>query len=96
LSGSAVFAADESVDLLKIPEQQLRGIRGQDIAMIFQEPMTALNPLFTVGDQITEVLELKRPLNNTIAGFLSNPKCNILNRNPVRSSDGNTETLQTT
>jgi microcin C transport system ATP-binding protein len=38
--------------------------------MIFQEPMTALNPLFTVGDQITEVLELKRPLNNTLAGVL--------------------------
>jgi microcin C transport system ATP-binding protein len=62
LSGSAVFAADESVDLLSIPEQQLRGIRGKDIAMIFQEPMTALNPLFTVGDQITEVLEIKNAL----------------------------------
>jgi microcin C transport system ATP-binding protein len=70
LSGSSVFAADESVDLLKIPEQQLRGIRGKDIAMIFQEPMTALNPLFTVGDQITEVLELKKPLNTALAGEL--------------------------
>ena len=72
LSGSAVFnpeaSVDKSVDLLKIPEQQLREIRGQDIAMIFQEPMTALNPLFTVGDQITEVLELKTP----IAGVLPN------------------------
>ena len=77
LRGSAVFASQESVaklsteksvDLLQIPEQQLRGIRGQDIAMIFQEPMTALNPLFTIGDQITEVLELKRPLNNDIVG----------------------------
>ena len=46
-------------DLLSIQERELRGIRGQDIAMIFQEPMTALNPLFTVGDQIAEVLELK-------------------------------------
>ena len=70
LSGSAVFAADESLDLLKIPEQQLRGIRGQDIAMIFQEPMTALNPLFTVGDQITEILELKRPLNTALTVVL--------------------------
>ena len=70
LSGSTIFSADESVDLLKIPEQQLRGIRGQDIAMIFQEPMTALNPLFTVGDQITEVLVLKRPLNNASAVVL--------------------------
>ena len=70
LSGSAVFAADGSLDLLKIPEQQLRGIRGQDIAMIFQEPMTALNPLFTVGDQIAEILELKRPLNTELADVL--------------------------
>ena len=72
LSGSAVFPSEESegksFDLLKIPEQQLRGIRGKDIAMIFQEPMTALNPLFTVGDQITEVLELKKPLNTDITG----------------------------
>ena len=68
LTGSAVFKADEAVDLLQIPEQQLRGIRGQDIAMIFQEPMTALNPLFTVGEQISEILELKRPLNITLAG----------------------------
>ena len=72
LSGSAVFPSEESegksFDLLKIPEQQLRGIRGKDIAMIFQEPMTALNPLFTVGDQITEVLELKNPLNTDVSG----------------------------
>jgi microcin C transport system ATP-binding protein len=71
LRGSATFGQNDTVDLLSIPEQQLRGIRGQDIAMIFQEPMTALNPLFTVGDQITEVLELKTPLNNAVAGVLS-------------------------
>jgi microcin C transport system ATP-binding protein len=71
LRGSATFGQDGPVDLLSIPEQQLRSIRGQDIAMIFQEPMTALNPLFTVGDQITEVIELKTPLNNASAGVLS-------------------------
>ncbi|MEY4294816.1 MAG: hypothetical protein RLY82_504, partial [Pseudomonadota bacterium] len=70
LRGTAMFGQTDTVDLLSIPEQQLRGIRGQDIAMIFQEPMTALNPLFTVGDQIKEVLELKTPLNNTLAGVL--------------------------
>ncbi|MET0310868.1 MAG: dipeptide ABC transporter ATP-binding protein [Burkholderiaceae bacterium] len=63
LSGSAVLsetkAGDGPVDLLTLPERQLRGIRGRDIAMIFQEPMTALNPLYTVGDQIVEVLQLK-------------------------------------
>jgi microcin C transport system ATP-binding protein len=67
LSGSARFTAPQSpsqtVDLLSLTEQQLRGIRGRDIAMIFQEPMTALNPLFSVGDQIAEVLQLKRGLS---------------------------------
>jgi microcin C transport system ATP-binding protein len=69
LSGRALFAAREAtsgsaqrgvVDLLALPERELRGIRGRDIAMIFQEPMTALNPLFSVGDQIAEVLQLKQ------------------------------------
>ena len=46
-------------DLLRMSEHELRGIRGGDIAMIFQEPMTALNPLMTVGEQIAEVLRLK-------------------------------------
>jgi microcin C transport system ATP-binding protein len=59
ISGQALFLGR---DLLSMPERELRGLRGQDIAMIFQEPMTALNPLFTVGDQIAEVLELKQGL----------------------------------
>jgi microcin C transport system ATP-binding protein len=50
------------VDLLALPERALRGIRGDDIAMVFQEPMTALNPLLTVGAQIAEVVQLKRGL----------------------------------
>ena len=51
------------VDLLHLAPRQLRAIRGQDIAMVFQEPMTALNPLFTVGEQIAEVLQLKMGLS---------------------------------
>ena len=63
ISGQALFeTSSSSGDLLSLPEQALRGIRGRDIAMIFQEPMTALNPLFTVGDQIAEVLQLKQGL----------------------------------
>ena len=69
-SGQAFFAAgpDEpqgtpSQDLLALSEHDLRGIRGRDIAMIFQEPMTALNPLFSVGEQIAEVLQLKQGLS---------------------------------
>jgi len=41
-------------DLLKLSVNQMRAIRGNEIAMIFQEPMTALNPLYTVGNQISE------------------------------------------
>jgi microcin C transport system ATP-binding protein len=61
ISGQALFQSRQGlVDLETLPERELRGIRGQDIAMIFQEPMTALNPLFTVGEQITEILQLKK------------------------------------
>ena len=58
--GSALF---EGADLLRMSETQLREVRGGDIAMIFQEPMTALNPLFSIGDQIAEVLQLKRGMS---------------------------------
>jgi oligopeptide/dipeptide ABC transporter ATP-binding protein len=47
-------------DLLTLPEPELRKVRGNEIAMIFQEPMTSLNPVYTVGSQITEVLALHR------------------------------------
>ncbi len=50
-------------DVLAKSEREMRGLRGRDIAMIFQEPMTALNPLYTVGNQIAEVLELHEGLD---------------------------------
>ena len=70
VSGSAIFdgkpdAAGTSAgprDLLTLPERELRSVRGRDIAVIFQEPMTALNPLFSIGDQIAEVIELHQAL----------------------------------
>ena len=66
VQGSAVFQSPRGeVELLGMPERLLRGIRGQDIAMIFQEPMTALNPLFTVGNQIEEILALKQGLSQS-------------------------------
>ncbi|MBI2747631.1 MAG: ABC transporter ATP-binding protein [Burkholderiales bacterium] len=68
VSGTAGFAgSDGQADLLSLSERELRGIRGRDIAMIFQEPMTALNPLFTIGDQIVEVLQLKLGLDRRAA-----------------------------
>ena len=52
-SGKIMF---DGRDLLTLPPAQMRDIRGSRIAMIFQEPMTSLNPVFTVGDQITEAM----------------------------------------
>jgi microcin C transport system ATP-binding protein len=54
-SGEVLFDGEE---LVSASERRLRGIRGKDIAMIFQEPMTALNPLMRIGEQIVEVLSL--------------------------------------
>jgi peptide/nickel transport system ATP-binding protein/oligopeptide transport system ATP-binding protein len=51
------------LDLLGLPEKEMRKIRGNEIAMIFQEPMTSLNPVYTVGDQIGEVLRLHRDMS---------------------------------
>ena len=52
----------EPVDLLQLPPHQLRRFRGKELAIVFQEPMTALNPVYTVGDQLLEVLHLHRQL----------------------------------
>jgi microcin C transport system ATP-binding protein len=65
VSGSALL---EGRDLLRMNERELRGVRGSDVAIIFQEPMTALNPLYTVGAQIAEVLQLKKGLTPRQAG----------------------------
>ncbi len=54
-SGSILFY---DRDLVQAPEETMREIRGNEISMIFQDPMTSLNPIFTVGDQIAEVIEV--------------------------------------
>ena len=51
-------ASGDVVDLVQLPVRELRKLRGKEIAMIFQEPMTSLNPVFTVGDQIAETVQL--------------------------------------
>jgi peptide/nickel transport system ATP-binding protein len=50
-------------EILRMPIDEMRKIRGNDIAMIFQEPLTSLNPVFTVGDQIAEQVELHKKVN---------------------------------
>jgi microcin C transport system ATP-binding protein len=54
-------------DLLSLSESQIRGIRGNDISIIFQEPMTSLNPLHTIEAQITEIIQLHHPASNSMA-----------------------------
>ena len=64
LSGQALL---QGRNLLALPERQMQAVRGGDIAMIFQEPMTALNPLMVVGTQVAEVLQLKQALSRAQA-----------------------------
>jgi peptide/nickel transport system ATP-binding protein len=71
--GSIIFHKKnkEKVDLLKISEDQMRSYRGNDLAMIFQEPMTSLNPVFTCGDQVLEAIVLHQKLNKKKAKKLT-------------------------
>jgi oligopeptide transport system ATP-binding protein len=57
----------EGQDLLKAPEKRMQQIRGNDIAMIFQDPMTSLNPVFTVGNQIREAIRIHQDLSKSEA-----------------------------
>ena len=61
VGGEIIF---DGKDLLRLSEEEMRSIRGNRIAMIFQEPMTSLNPVLTVGRQISEALEIHRGMNN--------------------------------
>ena len=51
------------IDLLKINEHKMKGIRGKEISMIFQEPMSALNPVFSIGGQLSEVFRIHNKIN---------------------------------
>src|SRR5690606_16089936 len=64
--GSIVFDGE---NLLQRSETAMRAVRGKDVAMIFQEPMTALNPLFTIGNQIAEVLMMHEGLSGKAAAL---------------------------
>jgi peptide/nickel transport system ATP-binding protein len=58
VSGQALY---QGRDLLTMPKKQLRNIRGGEVAMIFQDPMTSLNPVLTIGDQIAEAIQTHHP-----------------------------------
>lgn len=72
VGGRVLFAANgEWKDLLELSEAEMRQIRGGQIAMIFQEPMTSLNPVFTIGNQILEAIRLHRQLRGKEAWELA-------------------------
>ena len=58
VSGQALY---QGRDLLTMPKKQLRNVRGGEVAMIFQDPMTSLNPVLTIGDQIAEAIQTHHP-----------------------------------
>jgi len=64
LGGEILFKGE---DLLKKKEEEMRDVRGNKISMIFQDPMTSLNPVFTIGDQIMEAIILHQKLDKTSA-----------------------------
>src|ERR1700745_3032283 len=63
--GKVVF---KGTDLAGISERDMRNVRGNDIAMVFQEPMTSLNPVFKIGDQIAEAIRIHRKVSKKEAG----------------------------
>ena len=62
--GEALF---EGRNLLRLPESEMRRLRGNEISMIFQEPMTSLNPVYTVGSQIVEAIRLHQKMSRRAA-----------------------------
>ena len=60
-----------TIDLLQISENEMRGFRGNELAMIFQEPMTSLNPVFTCGDQVMEAIMLHQNITKNDAKNLT-------------------------
>jgi len=97
ISGEILFQQDEPVDLLQLSHKKINSIRGNKIAMIFQEPMTSLNPVFTCGYQVMEAIQLHQKVNKetarqkTIELFekvqLPDP-ANLLSRYPHELSGG--------
>lgn len=84
MSGSIEF---EGRDLLKESEEDMRKIRGSKISMIFQDPMTSLNPVLTVGEQIAEVIEIHEGLNKNQAMEKAKEMLELVGIPGARSND---------
>lgn len=67
VNGEIIFGQEDAVDLLKLSHKKINSIRGNKIAMIFQEPMTSLNPVFTCGYQVMEAIQVHQKVNKATA-----------------------------
>ena len=72
VDGEIIF---EGEDLLNVSDAEMRSIRGNRIAMIFQEPMTSLNPVLTIGNQLTEAITLHLGLEKSESRTPAPPSC---------------------
>ena len=75
-SGQVLY---KNQDLLKLSAEEMRRVRGNDISMIFQEPMTSLNPVFTIGNQMNEVFKVHQKLNTQEATLKSIEMLKLVN-----------------
>ncbi len=96
LAGNSIIEGGEIIydgkDLLKISEEEFHKIRGDKIAMIFQDPMSSLNPIVKIGKQLTEAMILKgkarqRESKTTFNTYLKNLKLNMQHANPGRETE---------
>lgn len=67
INGEILFSINEPVDLLKLSEKDITAVRGNKISMIFQEPMTSLNPVFTCGYQVMETIQIHQKVSKETA-----------------------------
>ena len=81
------YAKVNGVDLNSAPKRQQRAVRGNDVSMIFQDPMTALNPVLRVGDQIAEVIKLHNKVSNVEAIERAKEMLEIVGISPERYRD---------
>ncbi|GFZ91000.1 dipeptide ABC transporter ATP-binding protein [Nesterenkonia alkaliphila] len=80
-------AESQSIDLLSADEDQFSKIRGNRLSMVFQEPMTALNPLMKVGDQLREVIRLHRPRTKQVKAEVIDLLSSVRIPEPARASE---------
>ena len=87
-SGEIIY---DGLDLVQISEDEFHKIRGDRIAMIFQDPMSSLNPIMKIGKQLTEAMLLKNSASRRNARNLFNSKLELLNKNLDELEEGNAE-----